>query len=105
MHDVQSSPAVELGVLEPLSGIESSVRSRCVVQDLRERSPDMIVVVEDFVVVAARPVVALDENLVRGSLLTSVSGAARLCRGQSDTEHGEQSSNPVDGRHQAMPAT
>jgi hypothetical protein len=80
MHDVQSSPAVELGVLEPLGGIESSVRSRCVVQDLRERSPDMIVVVEDFVVVAARPVVALDENLVRKTGLTRVRRPPRWAR-------------------------
>ena len=64
VDDVQAGPGVELGVLQALGGVELAVAAGRVVEDLGERPQDVLVVVEDLVVVAAGPLVALHEDLV-----------------------------------------
>jgi hypothetical protein len=65
VDDVQPGPGVELGVLEALRRVELAVRTAGVVEDLGQDPPDMVVVVEDLVVVAAHTLVAPDEDQVR----------------------------------------
>ncbi len=65
MHDVQTSAAVELGVLQALARIELSVRPRRLVEHLGEYPEHVLVVVEDLVVVAATARVAFHEDRVR----------------------------------------
>ena len=55
VDDVEAGAVVELGVLEALGGVELAVGAGGVVEDLGERAHDVVVVVEDLVVVAARP--------------------------------------------------
>ena len=64
VDDVQPGTGVELRVLEALGGIELAMRRGRVVEDLGQRAHDVLVVVEDLVVVAARALVALDEHRV-----------------------------------------
>ena len=66
VDDVQPGTGVELRILEALGRIELAVGARCVVHDLGQGAEDVIVVVEDLVVVARRPVVALDEDRLGG---------------------------------------
>ncbi len=62
VDDVQAGPVVELGVLEAFGGVELAVRAGGVVEDLGQGPHDVLVVVEDLVVVAGGPAVALDED-------------------------------------------
>jgi len=64
VDDVKAGAGVELGILQALGGVEPAVAARRVVEDLGEGADDMLVVVEDLVVVAARALVAFDEDLV-----------------------------------------
>ena len=54
VDDVEPGAVVELGVLEPLGGVELAVGAGGVVEDLGEGPDDVVVVVEDLVVVAGR---------------------------------------------------
>ena len=62
VHDVQPGAVVELRVLQALGRVELAVRARRVVEDLGEGADDVLVVVEDLVVVAGPPAVALHED-------------------------------------------
>ncbi len=64
VDDVQPGAVVELRVLQALGRVELAVARGRVVEDLGERADDVVVVVEDLVVVAARAAVALHEDLV-----------------------------------------
>ena len=65
VDDVEARAVVELGVLEALARVELAVARGRVVEQLGERAGDVVVVVEALVVVAARPGVALHEDLGR----------------------------------------
>ena len=65
VHDVHPRAVVEPRILQPLGRIELAMRAGRVVEEPGERAHHVLVVVEDLVVEAARPVVALDEDRVR----------------------------------------
>jgi hypothetical protein len=65
VHDVEAGPAVQLGVLEALGGVELAMRPAGVIQDLGEHPDDVVVVVKDLVVVAAGPRVTFGKDGAR----------------------------------------
>lgn len=62
VDDVDPGPAVQLGILQTFGGVELSMGSARLVEDLGQDPPDVIVVVEHLAVVAACTVVAFGED-------------------------------------------
>ena len=65
MDNVQAGAIVELGVLESLTGIQLAMGCRRLIDDSRQRAPDVLVVVKGLVMVSASSMVPFDEDLVR----------------------------------------